>query len=442
MANLYVRSTDGSDADNGTTWALAKASIGGVAAIDSTTDRTIMVSDNHAETPTGPTTWSWAGTKAAPTIVRCVDDSAEPPTTTAATATVVCDSALSLSGAAAYVCFEGISFTSGNGGSTTMSLTGQTTAAGTLHLKGCELKLASTGASSGINLTNATGSTVILEDVDFRFAASGQAIIGGSAGNVIWNGGSLLSGGTSPTSLFTGMEMNSSWLISGLNLSNAGAGIHLCNSTNVNVRAVFRDIKVPDSWSGSFHSGTPGRGSRFSFYNCDSADTNYRMAIHEHFGTIVSETTIVRTGGASDGATTLSWKMVSGADAEWPLNYLQSDEIVIWNDSVGSSKTVTIEVVTDNVTLTDIEAELRVLYLGTSGRPLGSYSSSANTNSLAAGTAYTTSSETWTTTGLGTPVKQYMRVTFTPQEKGFIHAVVRLYRASTTVYVDPELTVA
>lgn len=34
MADLYVRSTDGSDTDNGTTWALAKAGLSGAAGID------------------------------------------------------------------------------------------------------------------------------------------------------------------------------------------------------------------------------------------------------------------------------------------------------------------------------------------------------------------------------------------------------------------------
>jgi len=34
MTQLYVRSTDGSDSDNGTTWALAKATATGAAAIE------------------------------------------------------------------------------------------------------------------------------------------------------------------------------------------------------------------------------------------------------------------------------------------------------------------------------------------------------------------------------------------------------------------------
>lgn len=435
MANLYVRSTDGNDADNGTTWALSKATIAGAAAIDSTTDRTIMVSDNHAETPTGATTWSWAGTKADPTVVRCVDDSAEPPTTTAATATVVCDSTLTLCGSTNYVTYEGISFTSGSGGSTTLSLVGLGNAiTGQLTLINCDLILASTGASSLINLTNGSG-VVYLKDVNVKFAAAGQGVGGWAAGFIVWDGGQLMSGGTSPTALVTSLASMATIRVTGLDLTNASAGIHLCNSTQNGVTVVFRDCKLPDSWSGSYHSGTPGRGSRFSFYNCDSTDTQNRLAIHTHYGTIVSETTIIRTGKD------LSWKFVSNADAEWPHGLLDSDEIVFPITSVGSSKTIKLYTVTDNVTLTDQDIEAHVLYLGTSGRPLGSFSSTAPSNTLATASNLTTNSETWTTTGLTTPVKQELSVSFTPQEVGFAHVKVKVHRASTTVYVCPDGTV-
>lgn len=442
MANLYVRSTDGSDADNGSTWALAKATIGGAAAIDTTTDRTIMVSDNHAETPSGATSYSWAGTQASPTIIRCVDDSAEPPTATAATATVVCDNRLTLCNSGNVVWYEGISFTAGNGGSLTyhIDLFSAITSP-YLKLSNCDLILASTGIGSNIRFGEAVKGCLELYNVDVKFAASAQYISVTSATVIQWNGGALLSGGTSPTTLFNtlggGVVMN----ITGLDLTNAGTGINLFNSTEQGVQVVCRNFKMPTSWSGAFHSGTPGRGSRFSFYNCDASDTNYRLSIHTAFGTIINENTIVRTGGANDGTTGISWKMVSGADAEWPLLRLDSDEIVVWNDTTGSSKTVTVETVTDNVTLQDDDIELLVIYYGTSGRPLGTYTSSGNTNTLSSGTNLTTSSETWTTTGLTTPVKQKMSVSFTPQENGFVIAKVNLHKASTTVYVDPKLTI-
>jgi hypothetical protein len=114
-----------------------------------------------------------------------------------------------------------------------------------------------------------------------------------------------------------------------------------------------------------------------------------------------------------------------------------------WNETTGSSITVTIETVTDNVTLTDAEAWIEVEYLGTSGFPLGIWTSDRIANAtLGTPANQTSSSETWTTTGLATPVKQKLAVSFTPQEKGLIRARVAVAKASTTMYYDPLLTVS
>ena len=53
--NLYVRSSDGNDGDNGSTWALAKATLAG--AVTAWTDGDVIcVEDNRAErTATGQT---------------------------------------------------------------------------------------------------------------------------------------------------------------------------------------------------------------------------------------------------------------------------------------------------------------------------------------------------------------------------------------------------
>lgn len=75
MANFYVRSTDGSDADNGTTWALAKATLAGALNVATAGD-TIFVSDNHAETQASAMTLSSQGTAASPVRILCADDSA------------------------------------------------------------------------------------------------------------------------------------------------------------------------------------------------------------------------------------------------------------------------------------------------------------------------------------------------------------------------------
>jgi hypothetical protein len=234
-----------------------------------------------------------------------------------------------------------------------------------------------------------------------------------------------------------------SLVCSGFDFVNFGSSTNLVNISNsVGIgKMVFRDCKLPASWSGSLTSAAPLMGQRYEMHNCDATDTQYRLWVEDYAGSIKSETTIVRSSGASDGSTSLSWKVVSAANAEYPMIRLVTPEIMIWNSTTGSSRTVTVEVVTDNVTLKDDECCLELMYLGTSGFPLGTWISDCKTDVLATGANQTTSSVTWTTTGLATPVKQALAVTFTPQEIGYFVARVVVYKASTTVYVCPKATV-
>src|SRR3990167_9113060 len=92
----YVRSTDGSDADTGLTWALAKATLVGALAVAAAGER-IWVSQAHAETQASAMTLTSAGTEALPVEILCGNDAAEPPTALATTATVTTTGANALS---------------------------------------------------------------------------------------------------------------------------------------------------------------------------------------------------------------------------------------------------------------------------------------------------------------------------------------------------------
>jgi hypothetical protein len=229
-----------------------------------------------------------------------------------------------------------------------------------------------------------------------------------------------------------------------VDLSLLGSGKNLVDVTNMTGKSLvsFENCKLGSSVTvatGTF-SNAGGNGSvEIRLVNCDSADTNYRYHKQNYHGTITQESTIVRTGGASDGTTPISRKMVSTANTKI-YSPLVMDDIVFWNETTGSSQTATIEVVTDNVTLTDAECWLEVEYLGTSGFPISSLVNDRVTDDVFGTPAnQTTSSETWTTTGLTTPVKQKLAVAFTAQEKGYVRIRVMLAKASTTVYVCPQV---
>jgi hypothetical protein len=177
-------------------------------------------------------------------------------------------------------------------------------------------------------------------------------------------------------------------------------------------------------------------------HNISDGAKNYEFYIGNRKGTIRNENTRVRTGGASDGTTSMAWKMITTADSKNYFQYLESPEITKWNETTGSPITVTVEILTDNVTLKDDEIWLEVDYLGSSSYPIGSALNDRVASVLATPANQETSEAAWTTTGLSTPVKQKLSVTITPQMKGVIHAKVKLAKASTTVYVCPKIDIS
>lgn len=445
MADIFVRSTDGNDADSGATWALAKATITGAAAIDAAGDN-IYVSQAHEESTAASVTFAFAGTAANPVKIIGSDDASEPPTTvsTAATITTTGASSISISG---HAYFHGLTFNAGSGANSS-SLIVNNFGAESVVFNQCSLKLVATGSANTIRFGQINdGSTqkITLKDTHVKFAATAQRI--NLRANVSWDGGTVLSGSSAVTSVFVFGGRNCSQLqVSGVDFSALGAGVFLVDeSVRQSAKAVFRNCKLPTSWTGGLFSATPSViGMRAEMHNCDSADTNYRLWVEDYAGSVKSETTVARTGGASDGTTAYSWKMTSSANANETIAPLESPELPArWNSTAGSAVTVTVDVVHDSVTnLTDSEIWLEIQYLGTTGFPLSSFVSDARANILATSADQTASTATWTTTGMTNPNKQKLSVTFTPQEAGFIQAKVFLSKPSKTVYVDPKLQVS
>jgi hypothetical protein len=305
----------------------------------------------------------------------------------------------------------------------------------------CNFKLINTAASGRI-APMAGGAGTVTINCGFSFANVSQGIGTASAGRMLISGGSILGGSSAITTAVPTTGGNSTYIFEGFDFSNAAAALNISSVTSSQLKFMLRNCKLPASWSGSVNSAVPGVLSQFTLNNCDSGDTNYRLQDKTIFGTVSHETTLVKTGGASDGTTTLSWKMVSNADTEWNHQTLNSPEIVKWNETAGSAITVTVDIIHDSVTnITDREIWLEVQYLGTSGTPLSLFIEDAAADYLTAAADQADSSATWTTTGMANPNTQKLNVTFTPQEKGFIHAVVKIAGASKTIYIDPELQV-
>jgi hypothetical protein len=453
MANPgYVRSTDGSDADNGSTWALANATLAG-ACVDAVAGDTIYVSQVHAETGTGSTVVTFPGTIASPNKIICGNDAAAPPTAVATGGSI--DNTNGTMDIRGSFYMRGVTLKGGASGSACAITIGQA-GTGRAVLDRCTLDFSASNSigsffKAGAS-TSTTTSSVDLIATDMKFGAATQGVsLQGARFN--WRGGSILSGGVAISTLVTLFGSNDHGpgmaIIEGVDLSQMSSSGNLVNATaDVPGILYFRNCKLPGSWSGSLTTAAITlSGFRVEMHNCDSGDTNYRLWVEDYAGSIKSETTIVRTGGASNGTTPIAWKMATSADAEYPHQALESVEIPFWISSTGA-KTATVEIVHDSQgsgtgsDLTNAEIWAEVQYLGTSGFPLGSFTNNAKADILTSAADHDNSSETWTTTGLTTPIKQFLDVAFTVNEIGPAILKVYLAKASSTVYVDPKVTVA
>jgi hypothetical protein len=180
---------------------------------------------------------------------------------------------------------------------------------------------------------------------------------------------------------------------------------------------------------------------KVEMYNCGPTNDPDKFVVSSHHGNFSSENTVVRVNGASNGSFPSSFKLTSFTTVAYPSNTLNTNEILYWNNVTGTPITVSAEILTNGVTLTDAECWIEVSYYGSSSSPVLSYIADVKTNVFSTAANQSASTAVWISAP-GTPVTQKLSVTFTPQQKGFISAVVKLAKPSTTVYVCPKLEVS
>jgi hypothetical protein len=274
------------------------------------------------------------------------------------------------------------------------------------------------------------------------FAAAGHTVTPGNVRIEWFNTPSALAG-TVVTTLFTAiLGLPCQVLVAGVDLSAMGNGKNLV-SASLGCPSIFwfRNCKLGASVAVKTGTIASAGGTEVYLDNCDSSDTNIRFEHYKSEGKIVNETTIVRSGGASDGVTSISWAMTSLARAQFAFP-LASPWITAWNNGT-SAITVTVEIIHDSATaLKDDEVWLEVEYPGTASYPESVFIADRKTDIMATGADQTASAASWNTSGLANPNTQKLAVTFTPTKVGPIRARVMLAKASYTIYVDPLLTVA
>jgi len=433
MASYYVWSGATGSA-NGTSWANAYttmvAAFTGHAAGD-----TYYVAHDHAESTAGATLTS-LGTVTAFTRVICVNRAGSVPPVSAdrrATAQI------STTGSGAIECrgfthYDGIIFNSGTSGAAGFGTVGQTDLR--MRFDNCSIRLGTTlGTSISIGVTGTTtGNFVEFNNTTVQFNAVGQWI--NVSAVLVWRNTPSALLGVIPTGLFSSTSgRGGSAECIGVDFSAAGSGKTLVQTGTgaIATRYRFTDCKLDAAVTKSATQLQHG-ATEVDFVRSGASGVNYTLHSQRYTGTLTEETTIVRTGGASDGTTTISWKIVTTAQASYSAAF-ECPPIAIWNDTTGSSVTATVEGIAATLP-TDQEIWLDVEYLGDASSPQGSFVNDGKPDLLATATNQTSSSAVWG----GSTAKFQLNVSFTAQQKGWIYARVKCAKASSTFYIDPLVT--
>lgn len=404
---------------------------------------TLWVADDHAETQASALTITLPGTVSNPNFVYCVDHTQASPGTgdlrTTGTVTTTGNSAISIQGV--HYCY-GITFNQGTGANALGLVLGN--GSGNLvtvqKYEACAFNLVATGASF-LAVWNQAGSQGYLEFINctITFGAVGQSIAYGG-GRFIWrNTVSAFGGATFPTNLFFVSVSVINILLEGVDLSALGSGKTIVQAAqNCSGTITFKDCKLNAAVTVA-SSPTTTNGSLITFViRSDSAGTNYIEQLYKYEGSQVNELTIVRTGGASNGTTSESRKIVTTANSKWVLPF-ETIPIAIWNDTAGSPTTVTIfGTTTGGGVPKDDEIWFDAEYLGSASSPQGSFQTTTKANNLAASAAVNNSADgsTWGGSGAGNGFK-IVSPSFTPQQKGYIYVYVKAAKVSSTYYIDP-----
>jgi hypothetical protein len=380
-------------ADNGVTWTYIGSSFANWAAPHARFSNALAtnwgdtgtkhyIGDDHAEAQSSSITLPSRGSNDAPLDVLCVNHlGSVPPSSadlrTTATITVTGQGGISISGAF-RICY-GITFVSGTALGFDLTLSADDRHK---HYENCTFVLQSTSGGATFSFGDSLQSYYELKNCKFKFSVAGQQWW--PVGRVIWRDTADPIDSTVVPNTFINSGARCQLTMRNIDLSVLAGKKLFSGDGNVIFDATLQDCKLPANLtvvtSGSFVT----LRQRMRLLRCDSAGHNYRSEYYDYAGSITTETGAVRTGGATDQLTRLSWKLVTSANASLGAP-MQSFQIARWNALTGNNRTVTIHGIVNAATVpNNDEVWIDVDYLGDAASPFGTNKSSRVADFLAA----------------------------------------------------------
>ncbi len=268
-------------------------------------------------------------------------------------------------------------------------------------------------------------------------------------GEIRVSGGTISCTGTVPTELFSLPSTSRATILDVFDLTITGidAGDSLVEGGRDTGNIVlFKRCKIPAGIAGLITAAPIGEAGNFKFHSVSSSDIIYQFQENYYAGQ-VNEDTGIYLDATYDGSNGYSAKLVSNANAiEWtrPLRFKLAE---IWVAATG--KVLTVELMTDNVTLQNDEFWIEVEYPDSTTKALGNILSTRMADITDAPANLTASGKgagDWTGEGgLGTPVYLKTTADFTgvaDEAVGIYTVWACLAKPSTTIYVCPKIDVS
>ena len=442
MASYYVWS-GAAAGGNGTTWALAYQTLT-LAYASKVAGDVFYVAHDHNEITASFLNFGMLGGYAATTKVVCVDRAGSVPPVYADRRTTALirnsgNNAVSIGNYAnGSLVFDGITFSCGEGGTTAATITLAGFSGSHVRFENCLIQHKSALATGKIVMPG-PASLVEMENTSLQFTNVNQCVE--ISCGLKWRNSAIVVGTIFPTDFMRGTTSSScetEFINVDFTMFGAGKTLTLPSLQN-NVAAEWKFLDCKFNPACNIHSTiNNGYGATVEVMRSKSAGANSEYYFVRSSGTIDAETTITRSGGATDGITPMSWKITTTARCNYLLPFV-SRPIAVWNDTAGVPRTVTIEGIWGGGAVpNDDEIWIEAEYQNSATLPAGAFTHDGKGHWMQAASPQDTSAATWG--GSTTPFK--LSVTLTPQQKGWIYILVKCGKPSTVFYVDPMVTLS